>query len=285
MRPLSPSKYFADAGGAGRAGASPGSASSPRRASRYFSPARGAAHAACEGPALAKRLVVVGQAPCSEGAVDEEPLRGVAERKLARLAGLSSPEALWRVADRLNLVLRFPGARTRLLRHARESGYVKHQSSGHAFPVREAAHFARELDVTGRYAFAVVLGLGAARALGIKRPRLLQRAELDGGRCHALVFPHPSGASHFWNDAVRVGDAAGALRAFIAEAVCDGGPDEVDSLDSRRASAEDGPGARDARGLAREKRVAAKALARPSSSPSSPSSSLPSEKRGRPSPS
>ena len=182
-----------------------------------------------------KGAVVVGQAPASESVASanasvsaeaeaevgvdvEAPFGGLAERRLARLAGVASPHDLWSVCDRVNLVPFFPGHRPRLERFTRGGGYDKHQSAGHAFPLASARFFARELDLVRRYHRVVLLGLGVARALGVKRPVLLQVVALSP-TCTALVFPHPSGVSHFWNDPARVDAARDALRAFLRDEV------------------------------------------------------------------
>ena len=73
------------------------------------------------------------------------------------------------------------------------------------------------------YDWVVLLGLGVARAVGVPRPKLLERARLESGEsgesggCTALVFPHQSGVSHFWNDPARADRAARELRAFLRD--------------------------------------------------------------------
>ena len=87
------------------------------------------------------------------------------------------------------------------------------------------------MDITG-YNLVVLLGLNVAKAFRIKSPRLFQRWYLDEDLnivpmvasttedCAAtysmlLVFPHPSGVSHYWNSRSNRNKAMQELRAAM----------------------------------------------------------------------
>ena len=122
-------------------------------------------------------------------------------------------------------------------------------SQGDKFPLQEARERARALKQCihhGRYKLVVVLGLNVARAFGFRREctRLLShdRVYLDrsmaastsdpgarvnahsnpphtprGACVEALLLPHPSGISHFWNSKQNVERASNTFRTAIQQ--------------------------------------------------------------------
>mmetsp|Transcript_107645 Transcript_107645/g.299883 ORF Transcript_107645/g.299883 Transcript_107645/m.299883 type:complete len:194 (+) Transcript_107645:92-673(+) len=172
------------------------------------------------GLVWAQRGLIVGQAP--PRAADRLPpgylpFQGSPERRLARLAGLSSPDELWAVFDRLDLIGWCPGPKDRKSYHARSSGYRKHCRDGHRFPLRDARLAAGRLVRFGglgrSYAFVVLCGRQVASAFGLRPRGVPWTIELGGVRY--LVLPHPSGASHFWNDEASWHRAAATFRAAL----------------------------------------------------------------------
>ena len=161
--------------------------------------------------------IIIGQAPpasVGEGAGEGfTPLSGLAERRLARLAGLEVDE-LWHRFDRHNLLSEFPGRLPKHARHQRTSGYALHQSNGDAFPMEQARAAAAALDLC-RYRLVVLLGLRVAAAFKVKRASLLMLNE-EALPCPLIILPHTSGVSHFWNDAANVAAAEHAFRDAIA---------------------------------------------------------------------
>lgn len=162
--------------------------------------------------------IIIGQAPPASVGEGEgasfTPLSGLAERRLARLAGLD-PAELWQRFDRRNLLSEFPGRLPEHTRHQRGSGYALHQSSGDAFPMEPARAAAAALDLR-RYRLVVLLGLRVAAAFKVKRASLLMLDE-EALSCPLLIMPHTSGVSHFWNNAANVAAAEHAFRDAIAQ--------------------------------------------------------------------
>ena len=142
-----------------------------------------------------------------------QPLAGPAEQRLARLAGLQSPAFLWKEFDRANLVGWYPGLKARAKKHEAKKGYTLHRSDGDVFPLAEARLAASMLDLT-KYACVILLGRGVAKAVGVKVGLLETETR---GSCRLLVFPHPSGVSHFWNEPANLRRASAALRAALCE--------------------------------------------------------------------
>ena len=138
------------------------------------------------------------------------PLSGAAERRLARLAGLSLA-AFDRIFDRVNLLREWPGKKERLEHHTRAEDYRKHQSAGDLFNLELARAAAGGIDVERRV-LVVLLGVGVARAFGLPSKLLTLHAR---GACTVLVFPHPSGVSHFWNGSANAARAADVLRGSL----------------------------------------------------------------------
>jgi hypothetical protein len=167
------------------------------------------------------RGLIIGQAPPGPPESlpsDYLPLQGQPERRLARLAGLASPDHLWQEFDRIDLIGWCPGPKDRKSYHITSTGYRKHCCDGHRFPLSVARLAASRLITFGglsSYAMVVLCGRHVASAFGL---RLHSRGvpwaeELNGVRF--LVLPHPSGVSHFWNDEVSWHRAAGTFRAAL----------------------------------------------------------------------
>jgi len=171
------------------------------------------------------RAIIIGQAPPPSSSEREDDdfvaLQGPPERRLARLVGCASPQELWKLFERRNVLGTWPGSKRRAPKHRKAAGYTKHESAGDLFPLNDARLEALRIDLTD-YALVIMLGLNVARSFHVK-PELLHREVLrptPGSRngTLVLVFPHPSGVSHFWNNPERVSRAEMSLRAAMAVA-------------------------------------------------------------------
>jgi len=163
---------------------------------------------------------MVGQAPpAGVLPTDYQPFQGVLEMRLAKLGGFALPGDLWAHFDRIDLLGWCPGRKPRKAYHDKSTGYKKHDRDGHLFPLREARLVASRLRQFGglatSYAVVVLCGRYVASAfdLAIGARTVPWTDEVDGIRY--LVLPHPSGASHFWNDEVAWHRAAGTFRAVL----------------------------------------------------------------------
>ena len=164
------------------------------------------------------RGLIVGQAPSGKAGDEQAPaLNGLAERRLARLAGVSV-ETLWEHFDRRNLLGQFPGRKARTGVHAR-GNYARHGSTGDCFPLEDARRAAQSFSCD-EFVLIVLLGLNVARAFDFPQPALFaQRQVCVNGRTQTwLVLPHPSGVSHFWNRPENVCVAASHMRASMGMA-------------------------------------------------------------------
>ena len=157
--------------------------------------------------------IVIGQAPPIHTGADFVPLSGLPEKRLARLAGLEICE-LWQRFERRNLLDNHPGRKFKADKHQRDNGYRLHQSTGDEFPKELAREAAAGVDLSG-YGLAVLLGLQVASAFQVKAKLLT--LDYDTLACPAIVLPHTSGVSHFWNDADNVAAAEAAFRDAIAQ--------------------------------------------------------------------
>jgi hypothetical protein len=179
-------------------------------------------------PRKIPRGLVVGQAPPKARYVTTgyQPLQGLPERRLSKLAGLSSPDELWKMFDRIDLLGWYPGPKDRKEYHKKSTGYTKHMCDGHRFPLHLARLAAGRLLNFGNpleggtslrdYAVVVLCGRFVAAAFGLSvglRSSVPWAEESDGIRY--LVMPHPSGVSHFWNDVISRHRAAAAFRAAL----------------------------------------------------------------------
>ena len=121
-------------------------------------------------------------------------------------------QKLWQNFDRVNLLQHFPGHKKRLPQHTKDAGYTKHESLGDNFCLQEAKQSASLVQLS-QYKVAVLLGINVARAFCVPSPSLFKSVERDG--CILLVFPHPSGVSHFWNSAERIALASEELQRHM----------------------------------------------------------------------
>ena len=127
-------------------------------------------------------ILTIAQAPNSNGS-NVRPLSGRSGRRLARILGLDLDDMLAQLHP-VNLLSRFYG----------KSG------KGDAFPPAEARRAAEQFDL-GNADAVVLLGHGVAAAFGY-RGEYLRWFELRGRR--AIVVPHPSGVSRWYNDPANV---------------------------------------------------------------------------------
>ena len=102
-----------------------------------------------------KSAIFVGQAPTEHAEESSAPLTGAAERRLAKLAGVSV-ERLWVIFDRINVLPHFPGKQT--VPHT-----VTHQSTPDKFPLKAARQAAQALDLD-TYSLVILLGNNVARS-------------------------------------------------------------------------------------------------------------------------
>ena len=167
------------------------------------------------------------------------PLSGAAGARLARLAGVPAPD-LWKICHRKNLIEAYPGKKpiSKIkLRHSFNKGeeYTLHQSAGDHFPLQQARENATRMDLAP-YALVIVLGLNVARAFRLPNAKLFKRYRWEpekgkratpipssgegaafDGQTMILVFPHPSGVSHFWNTISNRRHAQQELRRALAD--------------------------------------------------------------------
>jgi hypothetical protein len=149
------------------------------------------------------RVILFGQAPSRTA---REPLDGRAGDRLASLAGLASREQLGQVFALGNLLPAWEGK----------------EGKGDAFDLERARAFAEGwLEECGaEFDLVVMLGWNVARAfdvhprVGYLRHFVMDVPAPDGFGMlplEGVVFPHPSGVSHWWND----GDNVDRARAFL----------------------------------------------------------------------
>lgn len=177
-------------------------------------------------PTRLLRGLVIGQAPPGPPEtlpLGYEPLNGLPERRLAKLAGFRSPEEFWGVFDRVDLLGWCPGPKPRKEYHQDRKVYKKHNWDGHKFPTHLARLAAgRLLNFGGPfgggtslrdYSVVVLCGRHVASAFGLKLQNVPWAEESGGVRY--LVMPHPSGVSHLWNEPFFHHRAAAAFRAAV----------------------------------------------------------------------
>jgi len=168
--------------------------------------------------------LVVGQAPPGPPEklpLGYQPLDGQPGKRLAKLAGYNSAEALWADFDRVDLIGWCPGPKSRKDYHMWATGYRKHRCDGHRFPLRRGRLAANALlrsgALTRNYRLVILCGRLVATAFQLQGGNhgcVVPWAERSRG-IKFLVMPHPSGVSHLWNDDVFWPRAAGFLRAYI----------------------------------------------------------------------
>jgi hypothetical protein len=136
------------------------------------------------------RPLLVGQAPGPRTG-GRAAFDGDSGRRLSRVVGAD----VLALVDAVNLLDSYPGS----------------AGKGDRFPIREAPRAAAGLDLSGR-PLALLAGLGVARAFGL-RVSLLEWTQVRG--TPALVVPHPSGVSRWWNSRANAERARAALRAAL----------------------------------------------------------------------
>lgn len=142
-------------------------------------------------------IAIVGEAPSRTSDPRRPFVGGSNQRKLELLLSLAPGELPLRLRL-VNLLDRWPGSAA---------------GKGARFPYVAAARAARRTEFDGPVLLA---GLRVARAFGIA-PTLFGETTLCGWP--ALVIPHPSGVSHWWNCAERVADGRRRVAAFISKEV------------------------------------------------------------------
>lgn len=142
------------------------------------------------------RVLVVGQAPARSTRSGAAALQDSASGdRLERLLGLQ-PGTLLAFVETANLLDCYPGE-------------VRPGQSGDRFDWAEARRGAERLDLDG-VDLLVLLGAAVARAFRVPEPAgLLSATTVRGVR--AVVLPHPSGASRWWNDRAN----RNAARRFV----------------------------------------------------------------------
>ena len=149
---------------------------------------------------------IVGQAPARASL---EPLDGRSGRRLERLAGIRDGElGLWFALG--NLLPAWPGNRER------RPG--PHSAPGDRFDAGAARESWRDLSsevLHGHFDLVLLLGRSVAAAAGAGRLAYFERERREGYA--VAVFPHPSGASHFWNAPRNRVLAAAFLRQVVRE--------------------------------------------------------------------
>jgi hypothetical protein len=176
------------------------------------------------------RMICIGQAPgptsITSSSLPPLPLTGLAGSRLAKLAGMTEND-LWSRCDRLNIFQYYPGVKNISNVKKKNAKYKKHQSVGDQFNLHQAREIADTIDITC-YHLVVLLGLNVAKAFRIQKPTLFARyyinselnvIQLKDGESHdtmdatlILIFPHPSGVSHFWNSRRNRNRAMNELR-------------------------------------------------------------------------
>lgn len=156
-------------------------------------------------------LIICGQAPSRVG--DGRAFSGPSGRRLANLFGLRDYEELASMYTLTN-IFDVPAVRRPL--PARRSS--KHRSIGDEFDERLALDRGYEmtLDWVNMEEAPVVLACGAkvAKAL-IGRPVPMYKGKRLGERLDVWHFPHPSGASQYWNSPDHVEVAARFLKRLL----------------------------------------------------------------------
>lgn len=152
-------------------------------------------------------VLLLGQAPSSTSW--RSPLDGRSGRRLAELAGLDGMDVS-EVFAVGNLLARFPGKKT---------------GEGDAFPLDEARRNALAmLETLLEFDAIVLLGRNVARVFGVHE---LPYFEWTGGLrlqgyllpTPAVMIPHPSGVSRWWNRPENVERAGQFMRGLVPKAV------------------------------------------------------------------
>jgi hypothetical protein len=166
------------------------------------------------------KMVFIGQAPgptflpsssssSSTSATTPPALVGLSAARLARLAGMPEEE-LWKRCDRRNIFNIFPGTKPKS--QLQTKAYRLHESVGDRFDMDQARKLAAAIDIT-KYHLVVLLGLNVAKAFRLQNVALFKEYYIDDALniqsvtesktfvsgTRILIYPHPSGVSHYWN--------------------------------------------------------------------------------------
>jgi hypothetical protein len=154
------------------------------------------------------KVWIIGQAPGWRGDPSRPLDAGPIRSRLIELLGCSEQE--WSAVGKANLLDRFPGK--------------QRSGKGDRFPLREAKERAGLVGLRLCGGFVFLLGKGVAAAFGLKKARFLERVDL--GWFEAIVVPHPSGVSRYWNSTHEAKRAREVVRRAYREAVAQeaGGP-------------------------------------------------------------
>lgn len=149
------------------------------------------------------RPIILGQAPARSG--DGRPFSGPSGRRLCSLAGLANYEELRETFNLKNLVSTEQPKRSR--------------GKGDHFPLEVARANAQQLkqDLPAG-SLVICAGRQVARLMDVSPDARLCYIDVwrFGGQNGGIaVIPHPSGISHYWNDAERVRKVQDFLRWVI----------------------------------------------------------------------
>jgi uracil-DNA glycosylase len=148
------------------------------------------------------QLYICGQAPSRQG--DGRPFTGPSGQRLVKLFGFRDYEHMASEVTLMNVLDR---PETNLCNLPAKRGGNKRRRAGDEFDRDEAAikgfGIMLELMQTGHKPVVLALGNEVCLALtGVKISRYKGRKipGRDGHEVDVWHFPHPSGASHYWND-------------------------------------------------------------------------------------
>lgn len=163
------------------------------------------------------RLYICGQAPSRSG--DGRPLTGPSGKRLVSLFGFGDYEDMAGKVTLMNVLDRPVSNLTNL---PAKRGGNKKRHAGDQFDLDEAAikgfGIMLELMSTGHHPVILALGNDVCRALTGERIRRYKGKKVHGRDGHEVDvwhFPHPSGASHYWNDADNVDHAKRFFTALL----------------------------------------------------------------------
>lgn len=161
------------------------------------------------------KIIFVGQAPSRMG--DGRPFSGPSGRRLASLMNFKDSESM-RKAVGLTNIFEVPAVRRSSL--SRQS--TRRNAPGDVWDKKKAqgqgTHLIAKFRDDPDKVIVVACGHNVFRALtGMKAP-LFGGVKLKHWGLEIWCFPHPSGASQFWNDPVNVRQASRFLRDLLDQA-------------------------------------------------------------------
>lgn len=147
-----------------------------------------------------RQPIIIGQAP-ARGNDGKPPFAGQSGARLAQLAGVGdSGDVLPEHFEMYNLNAKWSGKRI--------------GGKGHNFDMKEARKKATQLknkmEAEIDPLFILLMGRNVERAFGWKSLEYLDVHTWLGH--YVILFPHPSGINHFWNDEGNVDAAKAMLR-------------------------------------------------------------------------